>query len=206
MKYSASNQITKNALLQSFTGLLTKKPLDEITIGEITDNIGLSRKTFYYHFSDINDLVLWTFNKQIKSALETSDIEQNKQVGLKLFLEELEKRNSIFASIFNSKYSKVLRNGFIDITKSMMSEIMQNVPKVDDFNNDKLYQLFAIAMVSVLEQWLTGNVNLDSDEMFDYINMLIAIVFLGIGEFNEGLRSGKFDLQSLEETLGKLDY
>ncbi|MBO4382554.1 MAG: TetR/AcrR family transcriptional regulator, partial [Clostridia bacterium] len=92
MKYSASNQITKNALLQSFTGLLTKKPLDEITIGEITDNIGLSRKTFYYHFSDINDLVLWTFNKQIKSALETSDIEQNKQVGLKMFLQELEKR------------------------------------------------------------------------------------------------------------------
>ena len=206
MKYSASNQITKNAILQAFTGLIAKKKLDDITIGEITDSVGLSRKTFYYHFGDINELILWTFNQQIQTALENSDQAQNKQAGLRMFLQEVEKRKKFFASIFNSKYSKIIRNGFMDITTSSVANVMKNVPKVAGANNDVLYHIFAISIVSVLENWVCDRLALSVDEMMEYINMCIAIVFLGIDDLNNGIAEGKFDLASLEEMLGKLDY
>lgn len=206
MKYSASNQLTKNAILQAFTALLSKKKLDEITIGEITQSIGLSRKTFYYHFGDINDLILWTFNQQIDTALENSDNAQNKQAGLRTFLQEIEKRKKLFASIFNSKYSKIIRNGFMDITTSKVADVMKNVPKVSGANNDVLYHIYAIAIVSVLENWVCDRLDLSVDEMMDYINMCIGIVFLGIDELNRGIAEGKFDFPGLEEMLGQLDY
>ena len=44
---------TKAALEESLKRLLLKKPLDKITITDITTDCGISRMAFYYHFKDI---------------------------------------------------------------------------------------------------------------------------------------------------------
>ena len=49
------SQVTKRALEQSLKNLLLKKPLTKITVGDITDDCGINRMTFYYHFKDIYD-------------------------------------------------------------------------------------------------------------------------------------------------------
>ena len=51
---------TKQALEASLKHMLLKKPLDKITIRDITDDCGISRMAFYYHFKDIYDLVEWS--------------------------------------------------------------------------------------------------------------------------------------------------
>ena len=44
---------TKRALENSLKQMLLKKPLDKITISDLTDDCGISRMAFYYHFKDI---------------------------------------------------------------------------------------------------------------------------------------------------------
>ena len=51
------SQLTKRALEESLKRLLLTKPLNKITIADITSDCGISRMTFYYHFQDIYDLV-----------------------------------------------------------------------------------------------------------------------------------------------------
>ena len=51
------SQITKRALEQSLKNLLLQKPLTKITVGDIAEDCGINRMTFYYHFKDIYDLV-----------------------------------------------------------------------------------------------------------------------------------------------------
>ena len=46
---------TKAALEASLKKLLLKKPLDKITINDLTTDCGISRMAFYYHFKDIYD-------------------------------------------------------------------------------------------------------------------------------------------------------
>ena len=53
------SQITKRALAASLKRLLAEKPLSKITISDITDDCGINRMTFYYHFQDIYDLIEW---------------------------------------------------------------------------------------------------------------------------------------------------
>ena len=48
---------TKYALEASLKHLLAQKPLNKITINDITEDCGINRMTFYYHFKDIYDLV-----------------------------------------------------------------------------------------------------------------------------------------------------
>ncbi len=50
---------TKLALEASLKKLLRQKPFDKITIADLTEDCGISRMAFYYHFKDIYDLVEW---------------------------------------------------------------------------------------------------------------------------------------------------
>ena len=63
------SQITKRALEQSLKNLLLKKPLNKITISDITEDCGINRMTFYYHFQDIYDLVEWSCLEDARKAL-----------------------------------------------------------------------------------------------------------------------------------------
>ena len=54
---------TKIALEASLKELLKKKPFDKITIADLTEDCGISRMAFYYHFKDIYDLVEKTAKK-----------------------------------------------------------------------------------------------------------------------------------------------
>lgn len=64
------SQVTKRALEASLKNLLLKKPLNKITINDITEDCGINRMTFYYHFQDIYDLVEWACLEDAKKALE----------------------------------------------------------------------------------------------------------------------------------------
>ena len=61
---------TKYALEASLKHLLAQKPLNKITINDITEDCGINRMTFYYHFKDIYDLVEWSCLEDARKALE----------------------------------------------------------------------------------------------------------------------------------------
>ena len=64
------SQVTKRALEESLKRMLLRKPLDRITISDITEDCGISRMTFYYHFKDIYDLVEWACEEDAARALD----------------------------------------------------------------------------------------------------------------------------------------
>ena len=63
------SQMTKRALEASLKELLRHKPLDKITVSDLTDHCGVNRMTFYYHFKDIYDLVEWCCEEDAARAL-----------------------------------------------------------------------------------------------------------------------------------------
>ena len=49
----------KEILAESFKELAQKKSVDKITVQDITNNCGYSTTTFYRHFKDKYDLIVW---------------------------------------------------------------------------------------------------------------------------------------------------
>ena len=64
-KYEAKMRFAK-----AFVELALHEPVDKVTIGQIVDAVGKSRKTFYYHFVDKADLIRWLFRYDIACELE----------------------------------------------------------------------------------------------------------------------------------------
>ena len=61
--------LTEKALAASLKKLLEKKTLNKITVRDITDDCGVNRQTFYYHFHDVYDLVEWIFTQEAQKYL-----------------------------------------------------------------------------------------------------------------------------------------
>ena len=61
---------TKQGLEASIKRMMLKKPLDKITIRDITEDCGVGRMAFYYHFKDIYDLVEWSCVEDASRALQ----------------------------------------------------------------------------------------------------------------------------------------
>ena len=64
MSHANKAVFTKQAMYHTLKKLITTKPINKITIKDITDTCGLNRQTFYYHFKDIYDLLEWSFREE----------------------------------------------------------------------------------------------------------------------------------------------
>ena len=57
MKHNEQSQQTKQALSEALKAMMKKKPLNKITVGELVEDCGVNRKTFYRHYRSISDVV-----------------------------------------------------------------------------------------------------------------------------------------------------
>ena len=53
----AASELTKKAINQAFLDILAEKPLEKITVRDITERCGINRNTFYYHYQDMPALI-----------------------------------------------------------------------------------------------------------------------------------------------------
>ena len=57
----SSPGITKKAIADAMKKLMAERPLAKVNVGDIVDICGLNRNSFYYHFKDKYELVIWIF-------------------------------------------------------------------------------------------------------------------------------------------------
>lgn len=67
-------QSMKQALSETLKSALETRTLDKITIKDLVTECGVNRQTFYYHFSDIYDLMEWTLDEDLKLFLANNPI------------------------------------------------------------------------------------------------------------------------------------
>ncbi len=60
----ADSNITKKALAGALKELLHSEPFSKISVGEICEKCSMNRKSFYYHFRDKYDLMVWIFRSE----------------------------------------------------------------------------------------------------------------------------------------------
>ncbi|MBR1763866.1 MAG: TetR/AcrR family transcriptional regulator C-terminal domain-containing protein [Ruminococcus sp.] len=64
---------TKDILAESFLELAEERRIDKIRISDITDNCGMSAPTFYNHFKDKYDLIVWIHTDRVGEIMSKID-------------------------------------------------------------------------------------------------------------------------------------
>lgn len=66
----ADSNITKHALAAALKTLMADRPFAKISVGDICEACGMSRKSFYYHFQDKYELLNWIFFTEFVTRMQ----------------------------------------------------------------------------------------------------------------------------------------
>ena len=87
---------TKKKIASSLMNLVEKKPIDKITITDITVNCDISRQVFYRYFLDKKDLINWIYEEDCGSVIYTGEEKFSIKSWLNYIIDILaEKKNHI---------------------------------------------------------------------------------------------------------------
>ena len=119
------SQITKRALEESLKRMLLKKPVNKITILDITEDCGISRMTFYYHFKDIYDLIEWSCVEDAAKALDGKKTYDTWQQGfLQIFQAVLENKPFI-QNVYQSVSREQVENYLYTLTHKLLIGVVE---------------------------------------------------------------------------------
>lgn len=67
---SITSEMMKSFISESLLLLMSERPFEEITVGEIVDKAGVNRSTYYRHFEKKEDIILYFLDCLSKDILE----------------------------------------------------------------------------------------------------------------------------------------
>lgn len=99
---------TREKLMSAFFELGKEKPYSKITVTQIVERVGITRKTFYYHFEDIFALGEAAIEDKMERIFEESIHMPTSKESLKHFLKCLGGERDTINCAKNSPYYTVL--------------------------------------------------------------------------------------------------
>lgn len=179
------SDITKEILCQSLKKLMAHKPLDKISIREITDDCGFNRQTFYYHFSDIYDQLQWMFEREVIELFKHYKGEEVWQEGLlhvfNYFRENREVCYCTLKSVGREYLFKYFHYRVYDIVKSTVENLcMEKGTKLDKEYKEMLIDYYTISFGSVIENWVYGLIDKSPEELVEFFDIMIQDHIRGI--------------------------
>lgn len=170
------SDITKRALEASLKHLLQEKPLEKITINDITEDCGISRMTFYYHFKDIYDLIEWAFEEEASRILEGKKDYDTWQQGYLRIFEDLNANKPFIMNVYRSISREKVENYLYRITYDLLIHVINEKAKgmnVRDEDKKFLANFYKYAFVGLVLDWI-------KHDMKDDPNIIVADLSVAI--------------------------
>lgn len=172
VKKTYRNALRSRAMIrQAFLELLSKKPLEKITVVDIVDQCGLSRNTFYAHYPDVY-AVLEEFQQE---ALENMSRALDEAVANKVFddpmpflrkvAEYVECNRDSYRVLLGAGQHKAFTDKVRDMLIARIVEHMDDVGIRDEQGLLVFVHVLSAGFVDLFLQYLQGEGEMSSEEI-----------------------------------------
>lgn len=155
---------TKNLIKQEFIKLLNKKSLHNITVTEIAKQCKIERKTFYYHYENLPQLVKEIFDEELEDVIkefnETLSWEESFISAAKFILEN----KKVVKHMYESDYKIELEKYIFSISGEIMRKYVRRVAKdtkAQEIDIKLIAYFYQCALSSSLIQWVATDMKTD---------------------------------------------
>lgn len=152
-------QKTRNSIFEAFIELRSNKPLEKITIKELTDLAKISKQTFYLHYKDVYDLAEHIENgliDEIMTDIHYPDniLEHLKQITIEIFTRAIS-QGQLFKTVFSGSRVSSLTDG---LEKKLKQEIYKQYPDLRADLKTNIYITFLVqGCYNAYQQYSTIN-------------------------------------------------
>ena len=170
----ATREITKRALAEAFASLVVEKGYESVTIGDIAERAGISRNTFYYHFSDKNMLVTWIFMRNIELLTKEKGLsyERLKAIGEYIYVQK-----DYYYKIMLSSASVDMFNRFAESEQKALSEKIVSIVGPDLFTESELAMLSRVYVNGIIGNIMDWCRNKFEYDPAPYVKLLADFIY-----------------------------
>lgn len=169
---------TKQAIKQAFLTLTKEKPINKITIAELSQKADIGRGTFYTHYEDIYDLRSTIIEESICTLTDIFDqnYPKNQQYDFRIFVHTLvnhvDQNKDVFHFFFNDFLNDELS---AQLTQLLMKKIMVDEQLDENNIKNKVEVLFSISgTISILAEWINGQLKVEKEELIAILDDIIT--------------------------------
>ncbi|MBN2795282.1 MAG: TetR family transcriptional regulator C-terminal domain-containing protein [Clostridia bacterium] len=170
------SQPTKKALENALKALLLKKPLDKITINDLTQECGVNRMTFYYHFKDIFDLVEWSCIEDAAKALDGKKTYDTWQQGFLQIFDAVLENKPFIMNVYHSVSREQVERYLYEVTYKLLIDVVEEKAKGMQVKTEEkkfIADFFKFAFVGLMLDWIKNGMKENPERIVDRINTLI---------------------------------
>ena len=151
------NNSTKLALEASLKNLLLKKPVDTIPITDLTNDCGITRMAFYYHFKDIYDLVEWSCYEDASKALHGKKTYETWQEGLMQIFEAVMENKPFIMNVYHALSREQIENYLFRLTRDLIMNVIKECSKgmnITVSEQSFIADFYKYSFVGVMLDWI----------------------------------------------------
>ena len=178
MKQDQKTLNTKKALAASLKKFMKQKPLSKITVSQLISDCNVTRKTFYYHFEDIYDLLKWTLEEEAIEVVKQYDLLVDYQEVITFVMDYVEENqhilNCAYDSLGREGMKRFLYADFIGILSTLIEGIEQqeNIHADAEFKQF-LCEFYTEALSGILISWFHDSKGRDRDKTIQDILLIL---------------------------------
>ncbi len=170
------SQTTKRALEASLKKLLLQKPLNKITINDITEDCGVNRMTFYYHFKDIYDLVDWILVEDASKILEGRQSFETWDEAYLDILHQVQDNKvlvmNVYRSVGREQVEQYLYRLLDPVLKEFTNRECHDIT-VQDADKQFIVDFYKYALVGMTLEWTRRDMKADPAVMVARLSTMI---------------------------------
>ena len=167
---------TKERIVEAYIELESERPVEKITVTALVERSRLTRKTFYYYFKDIYDLLEWVYTNEATKALGGKKTYETWQQGFKQIFQYILNNKEFVLSTFNSvsrEYlERYLYNEVYLLLIGVVEEKAKGIP-VREKDKSFIADFYKYAFVGIVLDWIRTGMKEEADEIIERLDKLI---------------------------------
>lgn len=178
MKHEITTFNTKKTIAASLKKFMEKKPLSKITVSEIVADCKINRKTFYYHFENIQDLLKWMLEQEAIEVVKNFDLLLDYEDAINFVLDYVEENKHILNCVYDSIGSNELNRFFHNDFNSIVMTIINRYEEIMGIEVDNNFRIFICdfyteAIVGMIVRLLKNKHPYDRKKLIEYLSLTI---------------------------------
>ncbi len=176
----SSNRITKEAIRTAFSRLLSDRSFSKISVKDITQECGISRNTFYYHFRDKYELMDWIVRGDLEENVTAYDDPHHLAETFISVCQMMFERKPFYYVCLQYEGQNSLYEFFTDFyyelwKVNIASSLNQERAALGDYEISVYAKMNAHALVGVMRDWVHHGMQNNFMSYFDQVNKIIRV-------------------------------
>ena len=161
---------TKKKIASSLMNLVEKKPIDKITITDITVNCDISRQVFYRYFLDKKDLINWIYEEDCGSVIYTGEERFSVKSWLKYIIDILAEKKNFYMHAIKDDSSETFEKLILNKTRFYLKKIIKHKTKVELTKQlEFLAEMTARALVDMIIVEIESEMPVKKEILLDWL-------------------------------------